>query len=343
MKTEPPPSERAIQKLQELLEERGKKALENARKAVRTEQDKIDCKIIKEALGYFIDGCWHDTARPAFLSLACEAVGGKRGLTDSIAVPLILLSGGIDIHDDIIDESQEKYGKKTIYGKYGKNIALLLGDLLLFKGLALLSVNSVLSKEKPSLIISIIKDAFFELGDAEAMELEFRGENIPEPEHYLEVVKKKAADVEAHTKIAALVGNGDEKAVASMAKFGRLLGMLIVLRDDVLDVLDPEELAHRISKEHLPLPILYMHQKNEAWIKLRKVLDRPKMRRRDHRTAIGLINKEGGFDASQRVMENIAKEASSYVEGMKRKKEFNFLINFLTYSAFSEIRKVVLG
>jgi geranylgeranyl pyrophosphate synthase len=343
MKTEISPSERTIQELRELLEERGKKALESARKTVRTERDKISCKKIKEALEYFIEECWHDTARPAFLSIACEAVGGKRESTDSVAVPLILISGGIDIHDDIIDESHEKYGKKTIYGKYGKNIALLLGDLLLFKGLTLLSVNSVLPKEKQSLIINIVKDTFFELGDAESLELGFRGENIPRPEHYLKVVEKKAADVEAHTKIAAIIGNGNKDEIATMARLGRLLGMLIVLRDDVLDVLDPKELTHRFSKEHLPLPLLYVCQKHEAWTQLREVLDRPRMNRRDHQTVVRMISKEGGFDASQKVMTNIAKEALSHVEGMTKRKEFTLLINFLAYDAFSETKKAALA
>jgi geranylgeranyl pyrophosphate synthase len=128
-----------------------------------------------------------------------------------------------------------------------------------------------------------------------------------------------------------------------MAKLGRLLGMLIVLRDDVLDVLDPKELTHRISKEHLPLPLLYVCQKHEAWTQLREVLDKPRMDRRDHQTVVRMISKEGGFDASQKVMTNIAKEALSHVEGKAKRDEFTLLINFLAYDAFSETRKVVLA
>ena len=60
---------------------------------------------------------WHDVTRPALLSLICEAVCGDPYITTPIGVSMTLISGGIDIHDDIVDQSKSKGPQQTVYGK----------------------------------------------------------------------------------------------------------------------------------------------------------------------------------------------------------------------------------
>ena len=153
-------------RVRRLLKERGSKPLEIARKAVL--QEKIECKEVREALKYFITEYWQDLARSTLLSLCCEAVGGNPEITVPIAVPMTLISGGIDIHDDIIDHSKTKGFRPTVYGKFGPDIALLAGDALLFKGLTFLheAVENGVPTEKMPAIIDTINKMFFDLGDA---------------------------------------------------------------------------------------------------------------------------------------------------------------------------------
>ena len=128
--------EEMMKLVQELLEERGRKVLEMTRKTVLEEE--IESKQVREALNYFMSEYWHDVARPALLSLACEAVGGNPEVTTPIAIPMSLISGAIDIHDDIIDQSKTKGPRPTVLGKFGQDMALLVGDALLFKGFNML-------------------------------------------------------------------------------------------------------------------------------------------------------------------------------------------------------------
>jgi geranylgeranyl pyrophosphate synthase len=220
---------------------------------------------------------WHDLARPSLLSLTCEAAGGEPQSTTPVAVALTLISGAIDIHDDIIDQSKTKNGKPTVHGKFGKDIALLVGDALLFKGLCLLDSKNAqggIPLERMRTIADTVKDMFFELGDAEASELKFRGDPTVSPKEYLRIIQKKAADVEAHTRIGAIIGGMPDEKVEIIGQYGRSLGMLILLRDDWMDIIDSGESRSRILKESLPLPLLYGlgHPaiKNEIKKKLRK-------------------------------------------------------------------------
>jgi geranylgeranyl diphosphate synthase type I len=310
--------EETIVQVQKILEERGRKALETARKTVLDEE--IECKEIREALDYFITEYWHDVARPALLSLACEAVGGDPEFTTPIAISLTLISGGIDIHDDLIDQSKTKGARSTVLGKFGKDIALLVGDALLFKGFNLLqrSVEKGIPAEKIAIIFDVIKNTFFELGDAEALELKFRGRIDVTPEEYLSVVRKKAADVQAHTHISALLGGGSKEEIENLGEYGRLLGMLILLRDDLIDMIDLEEAVHRIKKEYLSLPILYVLQNPETKSALVPILIKKKITERDAEKILAIVDKAGGFDRVEECMQELAQNAYNRLETIKK-------------------------
>ena len=244
-----------MEEVQRIFKERGGKALELARREVLKEE--IKCKEIREALRYFMREYWRDLSRATLLSLCCEAVGGNPDATIPIAISLSVIGGGIDIHDDIIDQSTIKEDRPTVYGKFGKEIALLVGDALLFKGFTLLSHEiEARFSERMSEIMDVVKDMFFELGESEALELGFRGRLDVTPEEYLSMVKMRAAIVEADARIGAIIGGGKEDEVETLGKYGRALGILLVIRDDFVDLYEKQELLHRIQFECLPLPLL---------------------------------------------------------------------------------------
>ena len=149
--------EEVTEQLQKLLYEKGKEGLELTRKTILDE--KIESKEVRDALDYFMNEYWHDFTSSALLSIVCEAVGGDPKITTPVATSLTLISGAIDIHDDIIDQSKNKGERPTVYGKFGKEIALLVGDALLFKGFTALydAAEKGISAEKIAAITNIIR------------------------------------------------------------------------------------------------------------------------------------------------------------------------------------------
>jgi geranylgeranyl diphosphate synthase type I len=301
-----PSQEEIMEQVQKILEERGRKALEMAIQTVL--QEEIECKEVREALKYFMTEYWHDVARPALLSLACEAVGGDPKITIPLAIPMTLISGAIDIHDDIIDQSKVKGSRPTVLGKFGKDIALLVGDALLFKGFTLLheAIEKGILAEKAAVILDIIKNTFFELGDAEALELQFRGRIDITPEEYLRVVRKKAADVEGHTRISAILGGGSEQEIEALSEYGRLLGTLIILRDDLIDMIDFEEAVDRIKREYLPLPILYALQNSKIKPEISSILSKETITKRDAKKILSIVDTAGGLNRVEEHMRKLA-------------------------------------
>jgi geranylgeranyl diphosphate synthase type I len=318
--------EEASRNLVGLFEQRGRRALEMTQQYILEEE--TDSDEVKSAFNYFATKYWRDLARPTLLSLSCEAVGGNPNDTNPIAVSLSLISGGLDIHDDLIDLSKVKNGRTTVFGGFGKDIALLVGDALIFKGLTLLSQLSSVSRKKTSAISEVLKCMFFELGDGEALELKFRKRLDVLPSEYLDVLGKKAADVEAHTRIAAIVGNATDEEMEILGSYGRKLGKLIIVGDDIADAVDPEELLHRIEFEHLPLPVVVALKDQELKPRITSILKRQNLGKFDAQEIFEAAFDGGAFSAVEELMTNLAEEALAELRKLRYcRTELGLLVN----------------
>jgi geranylgeranyl pyrophosphate synthase len=248
------PKKELIKKVKALLWARGQKSLQIAKQAIL--QEKIEFEPLQVALRYFIEEFWEDVMHPALLSLACEVVGGNPDATTHVAAAIVLLAGGADVHDDIIDQSTIKDSKPTVLGKFGKDIAILVGDALLFRGLYLLhEACEALPKNQKQPILELTKQAFFGISSAEAKEISLKGK-IDSAEEFLDMIKMKAAVGEAAMKIGAILGGGTSEEIESLGHYGKTLGVLFTIRDEFIDVFELDELKNRAEKECLPLPIL---------------------------------------------------------------------------------------
>jgi len=299
---------KALQAAHEILERRGRRTLEEAMRTISLEG--IESKHVVNALRHFKSG-WRDLTRPTLLSLVCEAVGGNPETTGPVAIAMTHISGAIDIIDDIIDESTVKHSHQTMLGKFGRDVTLLTATALLFTGFT--ELYKLLEKDVPTKrferIVKIIKRGFFELGDAESLELNFRERTDVTPEEYLYVVKKKAADVEAHTHIGAILGGGSEKEVQILREYGRSLGMLMILRDDLEDMLDfGGEFPHRVRKEALPLPLLYSLSQPESREELVQILGKKEIDERDARKVLEITHQTEGLKSFGELMWKIVEE-----------------------------------
>ena len=117
-----------------------------------------------------------DSFRPALISLSCEALGGNSEDTLAVSLMISLAGAGIGIHDDIVDKSITKGFKKTILGLHDINDSLLVGDLLIVKGLT--AVQEVVRKgyphKKVADIIGVFQKYYFEICEGVFMEESWR-------------------------------------------------------------------------------------------------------------------------------------------------------------------------
>lgn len=314
-----------LEEVRALLEKRSKKPLEMAMKAILGE--KIQSKEISDALKYFTS-YWRDLVRPTLMSICCESVGGQPDLTVPVAASITLICGATDIHDDLIDKSKTKMSRPTLLGKFNEDISLLVGDALLFKGFILLQkAYEKIPLEKMSHIFDVLSKMFFEMGDGEALELKFRGATNVTPEQYLRVVKMKAADVEACAKVGAIIGGGSLREINALGNYGRMLGTIMILKDDLADMVDYEELPHRIKHESLPLPLILALQDSEIKGEINPFIQKREISKKDMDRIFKLISERGVIEEVSKIIENAYLQAYLSIERIQKNEYLELLLD----------------
>ena len=259
------------------LKKRSKKGLEFAKQVLQAE--KIDHPKLHDALEHYLTH-WNESTHPGLFSIACEAVGGDPDGVVPTQAAIAMMAAAFDIHDDIIDKSKVKHKIPTVYGKFGVEIALLLGDAFLIEGFKLfVDSATILPKEKEAL--EIVKRLTFEVGNAHVLEIGLKERKNIAPDDYMKVIEMKAAGIELDMHLGALFGGGEDVEVEVLARLGRILGILGTLREEFVDVFEIEELCQRIAVQDLPLPLLFAMQDQEAKRKVLNIISKPKITKSD--------------------------------------------------------------
>jgi geranylgeranyl pyrophosphate synthase len=136
-------------------------------------------------------------------------------------------------------------------------------------------------------------------------------------------MKKKAGDVEAYMRVGAMLGGGSEEQVRALGEYGRLLGMMIILRDDLEDLLDFEEvLPLRVKNESLPLPVLFALEDRSRRRNISAILKKKgDINRNEARKLFKLVSEAGGIVKLEKFLESLREKAIANLKTIKRNKK----------------------
>ena len=175
--------------------------------------------------------------RPLCVILAARigGAGMSREIRD-LAVACELVHAATLLHDDVLDEGTERRGAKTARILYGNSASILGGDHLLIEAL-----KRVQSHGRYDLLASLM-DVISVMVQAEAIQLERRGNFVPDREQYMEIISGKTASIfEWGLRAGATAAGLPAAEIEVLAAFGMNLGIAFQMADDVLDLAgDPE-------------------------------------------------------------------------------------------------------
>lgn len=310
------PGESIAEKSLKILSEKSQQAIALFKQAVS--EEKTSDEKLNKVLEQYVSR-WNDTTRPGILALSFEAAGGEQGKAVPLQFALLYIDATMDIHDDIIDESIAKKKVKTIYGKMGKEAALLIGDKFMVKGFTHLhKALKNLPLERQELIMAVVKDFLSEVVDAHMSEASLKADKWHiKPERYLQVLSKKAADIEGRMKIGAIYAGGSHEEIEALSNVGRNLGILLVIRAEFVDMFEVDELSNRIKNECLPLPVLYAIKNKTLEQKIRKILSRERVDREDCKNIVNLTLSSEEVKPLMAYLETVRKDATKTLLNLK--------------------------
>lgn len=176
--------------------------------------------------------------RPAVLLLVAEALEPDGDDADRLpaAVAVELVHTLSLIHDDIVDDDGLRRGVPSVHVAWDRPTGIVAGDLLYAIAFDLVADSNAPAEERLACSRTLAQ-ACQRLSEGQARDMARRGYEGPTEEAYLRTVADKTGALfAAAAEMGAILGGGDEEAVAAAGSFGRSLGTAFQLRDDVLDV-----------------------------------------------------------------------------------------------------------
>jgi len=193
--------------------------------------------------------------RPMFVLLSAK-LGGEINDSSYRAASLVeLLHTATLVHDDVVDEANERRGFFSINALWKNKIAVLVGDYLLSKGL-LLSLDN-----KDHRVLQLLSTAVRLMSEGELLQLEkSRKLNLDEKIYY-EIIGGKTASLLASSCAAgASTTFENDDAIEKMRLFGEKVGMAFQIKDDLFDYSSEaigKPTGNDIKEKKLTLPLIY--------------------------------------------------------------------------------------
>jgi len=130
-----------------------------------------------------------------------------------------------------------------------------------------------------------------------------------DPEEYFRVLETKATDIEGHMRVGAIFAGGTNQEIKAIARYGKYLGTLLLIREDFVDVYEPDELMNRIKYECLPLPVIYALQNKARKKEVSKILSKENIDENDTTNIVEIIYKMPEISQLKRRLEILKRKA----------------------------------
>ena len=254
--------------------------------------------------------------RPILMLLIAKNYGQVTDVTQYSAIGLELLHTASLVHDDVVDESEERRGQASVNATYNNKAAVLVGDFIL--STALLNVSYTNNQQ----IIRKLAELGRTLASRELLQLSnIRNEEISESIYYDVIKQKTAVLFEACASIGALSAGASEEEVTKASLFGQNLGIMFQIRDDIFDYYDSKEIGkptgNDMAEGKLTLPVIYALNNNpqyESMMNLAKKVKAGTINSDEIAVLVEFTKRSGGIEYAEKRMEDFHQEALKYLD-----------------------------
>lgn len=254
--------------------------------------------------------------RPMLLLLAARALGHQGADAQQLAAVVEFIHTATLLHDDVVDESDLRRGRKTANAVFGNAASVLVGDFLYSR-----SFQLMVELERVE-VMKILADTTNAIAEGEVLQLlHIRNPDTDEPA-YLKVIERKTAVLfAAATRLGALLAGEDAAVQQKLHDYGMALGYAFQIADDVLDYSADESalgkhLGDDLAEGKATLPLIHaiLHSGTETRERLRTIVQEGDVDAMPE--VLVAINATGGIDYSRKRAEDYADAAERALDGL---------------------------
>ena len=248
--------------------------------------------------------------RPLLVVLMAKELGEVSVNSLRSAVTLELLHTASLVHDDVVDESGERRGQRSVNAVYDNKVAVLVGDYLLSTSLLQAAQTNNIH------VVEIISRLGGTLSEGEVYQLaNIRKERISEEAYFHIIHHKTAALFAACAELGAISAGGDADYVARAKRFGELVGLCFQIRDDIFDYFEDSKIGKPTGNDmlegKLTLPAIYaiQHADNERVTQLAARVKSGEASAAEIAELVDYTKSHGGIEYAERRMRELHNEA----------------------------------
>lgn len=243
------------------------------------------------------------------------------------------------LHDDVVDESDLRRGQDTANALWGNKASVLVGDFLFSRSFELMVADGSLQ------VLAILSNASSVIAEGEVLQLITANDMDTTEDSYMDViVAKTAALFAAACEIGAVIPGRPSVEAEALQSYGRNLGIVFQLIDDVLDFsAEQEKLGKSVGddfregKVTLPLVLAFRRGSEEERDFWRRTIEELDQKDGDLEHAIALMNKHNALsDSIERARHygSIAKDALAIFPDNEIRKALIGIVDFCINRAY---------
>lgn len=252
--------------------------------------------------------------RPLFVFLSCKMFSETNAKSFDAAALVELLHTATLVHDDVVDDANERRGYFSVNALWKNKIAVLVGDYMLSR-ILLLSIE----KQNTDLL-AIIARSVREMSEGELLQIEKARKLDITEDVYFEVIRKKTASLIATCCEAGYLATGGTVHREVMRLFGEKVGLAFQLKDDIFDFGSAADIGkptgNDIREQKMTLPIIYTLNNAPAAeaTELRNIIKNHNDSESHIRKAIELVKRNKGIEYAEQRMRSLGNEAKALLD-----------------------------
>ena len=271
--------------------------------------------------------------RPMFVLLSARIAGEINESTYRAATLIELLHTATLVHDDVVDDSNERRGFFSINALWKNKIAVLVGDYLLSQGMMLSLENNDFE------LLRIVSRAVKEMSEGELLQIEKARRLDVEEQVYFDIIQKKTASLIASCCAVGAASAGADKAmIERMHNFGTYVGIAFQIKDDIFDFEDSRQIGKPtgidIKERKMTLPLIYLLNNSDK-LQKRTIINLVKNHHDNPlkvKEVVEMVRRSGGLEYADKKMHEYIDLALLQLKGLPQTPALESLKLLVDYS-----------
>ena len=272
--------------------------------------------------------------RPLLVVLCARICGHESDFVPRFASTFEFLHTATLLHDDVIDGASMRRGKAVAHSIYGAPVTVLVGDFLLARAL-----HTVAETENPK-IIQVVSQMTEEMSEGEIFQLMKKGDVHITEDEYMDIIRRKTGIlIQGACRTGALLAGAPEALENALTAYGRHLGLVFQIADDLLDyTADTAELGKTagtdLKEGKLTLPLIYALGRAEGADRrlMEEIIANETFTRSDFNSLRSLLEKYGGLDYAEKKAAGHLAQAKKQLDIFAPSTEREILLTMADYA-----------